>query len=239
MTAQATVIQAFGRTAPRRRLAAAVAVVIAAHALVFWALGLVRPAFPPPVDTIIDVFIAPPLARRPPSPAATSQAPRAAVQRPTDASPTPDVSTSPFAAAETAPPAGAAPAVAPPQPRQNFPESWRSRCGLAPEVRVLTPSQRADCERVILGAVSGEPPRGGGGGSAAYRRQLEAEGAAALARYEYMRAPARAGGANTRSYDGPGSNFGMGQMSDMIIPMATTGGGQGTRRPDPNQPRRE
>jgi hypothetical protein len=106
------------------------------------------------------------------------------------------------------------------------PQSWRVACSLPPAPAPVSDAVLDACRESLVARVQ---PRGGNRVARPptdRRPEFERETARARARQEYLRAPGPVGGSNAGPSDAPGSNFGMGSLTDSVIPLtSTTSGG--------------
>lgn len=202
-------------------LAVAAAASLMVHLLLLAALaprGRVDVPAVPPAAIALDLRPYPPLRARPLNEASAAATQAADLPPTAIRAPAPDA---PPAAAEV-PPLPVEPAPGRPlAPGRVIPRSWRERCGLAADGPV-SPAELAACERAIVEAAA-PPPAPGRSGGTDHAASFAAQGERRLARYEYLRAPARPGGANAGPSDQPGGNYGMGDIDRSVITL--------TRRP--------
>lgn len=206
----------------RAALAVAAAASLMLHLLLLAVLAPRGRVDVPPAPSpaiALDLRPYPPLRARPPAEAGAARPPKAelppvAVRAPARPAETVATTEVPPLRVEPAP-------VRPLVPGRVIPRSWRERCGLAADGPV-SPAELAACERAIVGAAA-PPPEPGWGGGTDHAAGFAAQGERRLARYEYLRAPARPGGANAGPSDQPGGNYGMGDIDRSVITV--------TRRP--------
>lgn len=106
------------------------------------------------------------------------------------------------------------PQVRPTAPGRVIPQSWRDRCGLG--AGAVSDADYAACRDGFLQAASpgDRRPLGRQGDPS---QDFAAQGAANIARYEYFRSPTPTGGGLSGPSSAPGSNFGMGSMTEDLI----------------------